>query len=196
MDVLFGALSRALPARIPAASQGTMNNLTFGGTDPWSGRPFAYYETVAGGMGARPGAAGISGIHTHMTNSRNTPIEVLEHALPVVVRGYSFRSGSGGDGRRRGGDGLIRSFEFRAPAEVTILSERRTHAPWGASGGGPGRPGENLVHRGSGESRRTERLPGKWHGRVEAGDVLEVRTPGGGGHGSALSSVREREDPR
>src|SRR5207237_10260060 len=109
------ALARAMPRRIPAASQGTMNNLTVGGVDPRTGREFAYYETVAGGMGARPGADGVSGVHTHMTNSLNTPAEALEYAYPLRVRAYRLRRGSGGRRRTRGGDGVLRETETFVP---------------------------------------------------------------------------------
>ncbi len=179
VDVVFGALARALPDRIPAASSGTMNNLTIGGIDPRTARPYAYYETIAGGMGARPGRDGLSGCHTHMTNSLNTPVEAIEQALPVVMTRYTLRRGSGGGGRRRGGDGVIREMRFLAPAEVTLLADRRDGAPWGAQGGDPGLPGEDHLTRGG----STERLAGKFRRRVEEGDVLTIMTPGGGGWG-------------
>jgi len=184
VDVLFGALASALPGRIPAASSGTMNNITIGGVDPSSGVRYAYYETLGGGMGGRPGSDGLSGVHTHMTNSLNTPIEAIEHDLPVVIRRYSLRPGSGGAGERRGGDGLAREYEFLAPGEVTLLAERRSLAPWGLRGGAPGTTGEDLLLRPGG---REGRMPGKFRSRVEAGDVLIVRTPGGGGWGTPRS---------
>ncbi len=186
-DVVLGALARAAPDRIPAASSGTMNNLSVGGWDPARRRPFAYYETVAGGMGAGPeGAGGHSAVHTHMTNSLNTPVEALEHQFPLRVRSYRIRRGSGGRGRFRGGDGIVREIEFLAPARLTILSDRRRHRPWGLAGGGPGRPGVNQVIRGG----RRRRLPSKTEIAVEAGDVLRVETPGGGGYGRTGPSDR------
>lgn len=183
VDVVLRALGEALPERIPACSSGTMNNLTVGGIDPRTGRPFAYYETMAGGMGAGPDADGLSGVHTHMTNSFNTPVEALEHEIPVRVRHYSLRKGSGGGGLRRGGDGLRRDVELLTSARICILSERRRRSPCGASGGGPGAEGENWL-RSNGDWRR---IPGKALLEVEAGDVLSIRTPGGGGWGSEKS---------
>jgi N-methylhydantoinase B len=164
VDVVFGALRKALPDVIPAASQGTMNNFSFGG------RGFAYYETIAGGMGARPGADGVSGVHTHMTNTLNTPIEALEHAYPVRVTEYRFRPNSGGRGRHRGGDGLIREVEFLEPAQVSIVSDRRKKAPYGRP---PGKPGRNTLNG--------RLLGGKTNFRVKAGDRVRIETPGGGG---------------
>src|SRR5258705_1647441 len=150
VDVLFKALSQALPNRIPAASQGTMNNLTIGGIDPRPGsgrREFSYYETVAGGMGARPGEDGISAIHTHMTNSLNTPAEALEYAYPLRVREYKIRKGSGGKGKNKGGDGVIREIETLAPARMSLLADRRKRAPYGLSGGTDGKPGTAAIIR-------------------------------------------------
>src|ERR1700738_772268 len=138
VDVLLRALARAIPDRIPAAASGTMNNLTIGGTDPSTGEPFAYYETVAGGMGARPGKRGVSGVHTHMTNSLNTPAEALEYAYPLRVRRYSLRPESGGEGQFRGGDGIVREIEVLTDCEVTLLADRRAGGPWGVWGGGDG----------------------------------------------------------
>ena len=179
VDVVFGALARALPDRIPAASSGTMNNLTLGGMDPRTGEAFAYYETIAGGMGARPGSDGLSGVHTHMTNSLNTPVEALERALPVMMTRYSLRPGSGGEGLRRGGDGIIRAMRFLAPAEVTLLADRRTIGPYGARGGAAGACGSATLHHGE----SSETMPGKFRRRVDAGDTLTIETPGGGGWG-------------
>ena len=144
VDVLFRALAQALPKRIPAASQGTMNNLTIGGIDtrPGSGgREFSYYETVAGGMGARPELDGMSAVHTHMTNSLNTPAEALEYAYPLRVREYKIRRGSGGNGQRRGGDGVVREIETLGPARMSLLSDRRKRGPYGLAGGKDGEPG-------------------------------------------------------
>jgi len=180
VDVVLGALSQALPARIPAASQGTMNNMTAGGYDPLRGRMFAYYETLGGGMGGSSQGDGLSGVHCHMSNTLNTPIEALEFAYPFRVRRYTLRHGSGGAGRGRGGDGLIREIEFLAPATVTVLSERRRFAPYGLQGGSDGQPGCNiLIHNGE-----EKKLPGKCTLAVRAGDVLSLQTPGGGGWGS------------
>ena len=134
VDVLFKALAQALPDGIPAASQGTMNNLTVGGIDPRTGREFSYYETVAGGMGARANHDGLSAVHTHMTNSLNTPAEALEYAYPLRVREYSIRKRSGGKGKRHGGDGVVREIETLAPARMSLLADRRKHAPYGLSG--------------------------------------------------------------
>lgn len=178
-DVLLGALARALPEAIPAASQGTMNNFTMGGWDPARGRHFAYYETMGGGMGGRPGMDGLSGVHDHMSNTLNTPVEVLESAYPVRVRTYRLRAGSGGAGANRGGDGLQRDIEFLVPAEVTVLSERRVTRPYGLEGGEPGEQGENVLQSGG----DTVDLGGKRSIRVREGDVVSVRTPGGGGWG-------------
>ncbi len=179
VDVVFRAFAKALPDLIPACSSGTMNNLTIGGIDKVTGKPFAYYETVAGGMGASRHGDGLSGVHTHMTNSLNTPIEALEHAIPVRVREYTLRRGSGGAGLNRGGDGLRRDIEIRTNARVSILSERRRHPPCGARGGEPGALGENwLEHEGA-----WTQLAGKDSIQVSAGDVVSIRTPGGGGWG-------------
>lgn len=182
VDALFRALSKAAPTRIPAASQGTMNNLTLGGGDPKNrNSPFAYYETIAGGMGARPTCDGISGVHTHMTNSWNTPIEVFEQAYPVRVKKYSLRPRSGGAGKFRGGDGIIREIELLVPAQVGILSDRRDRGPYGLNRGGVGKPGKNeLIRRG-----KKSGLPGKCTLRVESGDLIRIETPGGGGWGTS-----------
>ena len=185
-DVLLGALAQAVPERIPAASQGSMNNLSFGGAG------FAWYETIAGGMGASAHADGQSGVHTHMTNSWNTPVEAFEQAFPVLVRAYHIRRGSGGRGRHRGGDGLVREFEFRAPAEVTILSDRRVRAPYGLAGGEPGKRGRNLLMR----HGRRRSLPGKVRFDAEAGDRLRIETPGGGGYGNPERVGNGKEKPR
>lgn len=189
VDTLLRALAHAVPQRIPAASQGTMNNLTLGGNDPRRGGAlFAYYETIAGGMGARPGLGGLSGVHTNMTNSLNTPVEVLEHDLPVRVRRYSLRQGSGGSGRWRGGDGIIREIELLTPAQVGILSDRRRQGPYGLAGGSCGATGRNdLLDNG-----QTRRLPAKCSLRVPAGSVLRILTPGGGGWGAIRKNGKKR----
>jgi N-methylhydantoinase B/oxoprolinase/acetone carboxylase alpha subunit len=173
-DVVLGALAQALPGRIPAASSGTMNNLTFGGPG------FAYYETIAGGMGARPHAAGLHATHTHMTNSLNTPIEAFERLYPVRIRRYGIRRGSGGAGRFPGGDGIVKQFEFLTEAEVTILSDRRKRGPYGLAGGASGKPGRNRLGR--------RLLPSKTRLLVQHGDVLTVESPGGGGYGGRMSA--------
>ena len=178
-DVLFRAFQAALPDVIPALSQGTMNNTTVGGIDPRTGGSFAYYETVGGGMGAGPEADGLSAVHVHMSNSLNTPVEALEHAYPFRVARYEIRRGSGGDGLHRGGDGLRRDLRLLGPARVALLSERRVRGPSGMRGGADGAPGENVLIRGGEE----ERLPGKVTFRAEEGDVISVRSPGGGGWG-------------
>ena len=179
VDVLFGALALAAPDLIPAASSGTMNNLTLGGVDPVTGAAFAYYETIAGGMGARPGDDGLSGVHTHMTNSLNTPIEALERLLPIRMTSYTLRRGSGGEGAHRGGDGIRRGYQFLGPAEVTLLADRRITGPWGMAGGEPGAPGRDTLRADGGETV----LPSKFRRNVAAGDTLTIQTPGGGGWG-------------
>jgi N-methylhydantoinase B len=226
VDALFGALASAQPDRIPAASQGTMNNLTFGGRHPETGQPFAYYETLGGGAGAGPvetrhgaslpsaslpgaslpgakpghhpprarlpgvetrhGASlpGASGIHVHMSNTRNTPIEALEFAFPIRIEQYSLRRGSGGRGRHFGGEGLRRDIRFLVSARVTVLSERRRRAPWGLQGGQPGARGRNVLIK----DGREEELPGKFTRQFEAGEVLSLQTPGGGGWGDEENS--------
>jgi N-methylhydantoinase B len=180
-DVLLGALAKAAPDRIPAASSGTMNNLSFGGSG------FAYYETIAGGMGASMHADGASAIHTHMTNSWNTPIEAFEHQFPLRIASYRIRRGSGGAGAHRGGDGIVREFEFLIPAEVTLLSDRRERGPWGLAGGKSGKPGRNtLLHdgvRGGVRKERPQNLRGKLRFDARPGDLLRIETPGGGGWG-------------
>jgi N-methylhydantoinase B len=180
VDVLLRALAKALPELIPAASQGTMNNISFGGIDPRSGEPFAYYETVAGGMGAGPRAGGLSAVHTHMTNSLNTPVEAFEAAYPVRVRRYSIRRGSGGSGKHRGGDGVIREIEFLNDVRGTILSDRRRFKPYGLAGGAPGQPGKNELISTTGGKRA---MPSKATFSTEKGSVLRIATPGGGGWG-------------
>ena len=179
VDVVFGALAQAMPEFVPAASQGTMNNLTLGGIDPATGEPFAYYETIAGGMGARPGADGIDGVQVHMTNTLNTPIEALEFCYPMRIERYEIVSGTGGKGRFRGGNGLRRDMRILCDATGTLMTDRRTHAPYGLAGGEPGKVGKNFLTR-DGKRRA---LAGKVQLELKEGDVLSVQTPGGGGHG-------------
>ena len=188
VDVLMLALSKA-GARVPAASQGTMNNLTIGGTDSRTGKQFAYYETVAGGMGARPGLDGIDAIHTHMTNSLNTPAEAMEYAYPMRVRRYSIRRKSGGGGRFRGGDGVVREVELLTDARVTILSDRRKTRPYGLEGGEPGEAGRTTLLG----KRGARVLGGKDSTWANAGDVIRIETPGGGGFGPKKEKGRRRE---
>jgi len=186
VDVLLRALAQAIPERIPAASSGTMSNLTIGGIDPRTQKPFAYYETIAGGMGARPNADGLSGVHTHMTNSLNTPVEALEYAYPFRVRQYSYRTGSGGKGKFRGGDGLLREIELLADAQVTLLSDRRKFRPYGLAGGEPGAAGKAIMLLGSCGAHtavRAEELRTKSSVQAKKGDVIRIETPGGGGWG-------------
>jgi N-methylhydantoinase B len=189
-DVLLLALAEALPELVPAQSQGTMNNLTIGGTDPRSGEPFAYYETMAGGMGGGPLGAGLSGVHVHMTNSLNTPVEALEHAYPLRVRGYALRPGTGGAGRHAGGSGVQRDIELLCDATVSLLTERRLLRPRGAAGGADGAPGENLLTGDAG----TVALPAKATFEARAGDVLSIRSPGGGGWGRAADADADGGD--
>jgi N-methylhydantoinase B len=183
VDVLLKALSQAIPDRIPAAASGTMNNLTIGGMDPRTDEPFAYYETVAGGMGGRPTKDGISGVHTHMTNSLNTPAEALEHAYPLRLRRYSFRPGSGGEGLHRGGDGIIREIEVLTDAAVTLLADRRLHGPYGLGGGNNGAAGRTVILRGDGSE---EELSSKTSVQLRKGEKIRVETPGGGGWGEKI----------
>jgi N-methylhydantoinase B len=185
VDTLLRALAQAAPDRLPAASQGTMNNLTVGGCDAIRCRPFAYYETIAGGAGASSVGPGASGVHTHMTNTRNTPIEALESHYPLRVLEYGLAEGTGGTGRHPGGDGLVRRLELLAPARVSVLSERRTHPPFGAHGGEPGAPGRNTLEE-PGHAPQT--MPGKWSRYCPPGTVVTLRTPGGGGWGEAESN--------
>jgi len=179
VDTLLRALAQALPERIPAASSGTMNNLTIGGIDPHSGHAYTYYETIAGGLGALPDSPGASGHHSHMTNSLNTPIEALEYAYPFRMVKYAVRRGSGGAGRHAGGDGLVREIELLADAHVTMLSERRSLQPWGLAGGEPGASGVTTAII----DAKEEILPGKFTRAMQAGSRLRVESPGGGGWG-------------
>jgi N-methylhydantoinase B len=178
VDVLFGALAQALPDRCPAASQGTMNNIAMGGFDRVRNRAFAYYETMGGGMGARPNADGMSGVHDHMSNTLNTPIEAFESEYPLRVRRYLLRRGTGGSGGFSGGDGLQRDLLFLEDATVTLLTERRRRHPYGLQGGAEAATGENLL-----QGEHEQMLPAKALIQVRAGDTVSIRTPGGGGFG-------------
>lgn len=179
-DALFRALAAALPDHMPALSPGTMNNTTVGGIDPRTGAPFAYYETVGGGQGGGPGGPGLSGVHVHMSNSLNTPVEALEHAYPFRVTRYGVRRGTGGGGLHRGGDGLRRDIQLLGDAQVTLLTERRRQGPSGTAGGGDGAPGANVLIRDGTEKS----LDGKVTFEARAGDVVSIRSPGGGGWGT------------
>jgi N-methylhydantoinase B len=180
VDVILLALAQAIPGHIPAAASGTMNNLTIGGIDSRTGKPFTYYETIAGGMGARPTKPGISGVHTHMTNSLNTPAEALEYAYPLRVWRYSLRSESGGEGKFRGGDGIVREIEVLSDAEVTLLADRRAQGPYGLNRGKNGATGKAKVIRQDGAA---ETLPGKFNVRLRKGERVRIESPGGGGFG-------------
>jgi N-methylhydantoinase B len=182
VDVVLGALAQALPELIPAASAGTMNNLAIGGYDPLRQRPFTYYETVGGGAGAGPQSCGLSAVHTHMTNTMNTPVEALEMTYPFRILEYGLRRGSGGRGRHPGGDGIVRRWQFLVPGTLTIVSERRRLSPWGLAGGSAGQPGRNALKRHDGQDIE---LPSKCQMAVEEGDRLTLETPGGGGWGPA-----------
>lgn len=178
VDVVLGALSQAIPGNIPAASHGSMNNLAMGSPGKNDGQSWDYYETIGGGMGASADTDGLDAVQTHMTNTLNTPIESLEMAFPLRVNRYQVRRGSGGQGVCAGGAGIVREFEFLQPANVTLLTERRLHAPWGLNGASSGMPGRNLLnHR---EVKAKDFLS------LESGDVLTIETAGGGGWGKAV----------
>lgn len=184
VDVLLRALAKAAPQRIPAASYGTMSNLTVGGIDHRTGQPFTYYETTAGGMGARPGSDGLSGVHCHMTNSLNTPVEALEYAYPFRVRQYGYRRGSGGAGKFRGGDGLVREIELLDDAQVTLLCDRQRFRPYGLAGGEAGTGGNASLGGSDGE---VSGLGSKCSVPAAKGMRIRIETPGGGGWGSEKS---------
>jgi N-methylhydantoinase B len=175
----MGALAKACPEKIPAASQGTMNNLSIGGWDPYRKRYFTYYETIGGGTGASQTDDGISAIHSHMTNTLNTPVEALEYTYPLQVARYTIREGSGGTGVHVGGNGITREIKLLTSTQVTLLTERRKIHPYGLAGGTPGAAGENkLVH-----NDEEKILPGKGSFYTSKGDRLVINTPGGGGYG-------------
>lgn len=177
VDTVLGAFRQALPGELPAGSSGTMNNISFGASVAAGEEPFSYYETIAGGLGAWSGADGLSGTHSHMTNSLNTPIEAFEQQYPVRIRRYALRSGSGGDGLHRGGDGVVREYEFLCDASLAILSERRKSRPVGSEGGSPGASGRNSLN--------DAELPSKGNFSVRRGDRLRIETPAGGGYFSS-----------
>ncbi|MCZ6554956.1 MAG: hydantoinase B/oxoprolinase family protein [Candidatus Dadabacteria bacterium] len=179
VDVVFGALSKAVPQKVPAASAGSMSNFTFGGLNPRIGRNFAYYETIAGGMGGRFGADGVSAVQTHMTNTLNTPIESLERELPVMINSYSIRKHSGGKGKYRGGDSIIREYKFLSKATVSMITERRRFSPYGVEGAEPGKKGRNFFIR----SNKAAKIGPKATFEVKNGDRIRIETPGGGGWG-------------
>jgi N-methylhydantoinase B len=182
VDVILGAMGQLVPDRTIAACQGSMNNVAVGGTDPRTGRPYSLYETIAGGYGAHPDRDGADGIHSHMTNTLNTPIEALEIAYPLRVERYELRGGSGGEGRYRGGLGIRRDIRSLGhDARVSLLTERRVSRPYGLAGGGPGGLGENVLIRGDEEIA----LPAKGSVTLRCGEIISLRTPGGGGYGSA-----------
>lgn len=183
-DVVFLALAEAAPDRVPAQSQGTMNNLIIGGSE------FAYYETIGGGFGARADCDGMDGVHVGMTNTLNTPVEALEAEYPLRVERYAFRPDSGGDGTHRGGLGLERRLRIQQEATVSLLTERRRHAPQGVAGGKPGATGENLLAL---PGKATQPIGSKTTRTVPAGTVVTVRTPGGGGHGDPAGRDSERQ---
>ena len=186
VDVVFGALGEAIPGTIQAASAGTMSNLAFGSPrSAPSGSSYAYYETIAGGMGGRSGADGASAVHTHMTNTLNTPVEAIERELPVMVESYSVRKGSGGAGRFPGGDGITRQYRFLEDSHVSLITERREKRPWGAQGGEDGKSGRNTLVSETGEKK----LPAKCSIAVKAGESVRIETPGGGGWGAPSPAV-------
>jgi N-methylhydantoinase B len=179
VDVVLGALSKAVPHAIPAAAQGTMNNVTIGGMDFRNPKPFAYYETIGGGMGASAKGHGESAVHSHMTNTLNTPVEALEYSYPFQVTEYSIRRGTGGQGLHRGGDGIVREIRLLCEADVTVLSERRKTPPYGLFGGAPGAVGKNVLIRGN----QVQEMGGKFSASLKKEDRLRIETPGGGGWG-------------
>jgi N-methylhydantoinase B len=189
VDVLIGALAPVVPDRVVAGCQGTMNNLTVGGTDPRDGSPFAFYETQGGGFGGRAGADGMDGVHAHMSNTQNTPVEVLETAYPLRVERYEFRPGTGGAGEFRGGLGLRRDLTARTECSVSLLADRRRHPPYGLFGGEPGAVGEHWLIDDDGTESK---VAGKTTLTLAPGETVSVRTPGGGGYGV----LEEREEDR
>jgi N-methylhydantoinase B len=191
VDAILGAFYSILPERTIAACQGTMNNLAIGGIDPRSGEPYAFYETIAGGFGAGPAGDGVDGIHSHMTNTLNTPIEALEISYPLRVERYELRSSSGGAGRFRGGLGIRRDISaVNHAARVSLLTDRRRSRPYGLAGGQPGQPGKNVLIHGGKESP----LPGKGTFTLHAGETVSIHTPGGGGYGDPTRREQRAQD--
>lgn len=186
VDLVFGALAMTLPKRIPAASQGTMNNVAMGYIEPSTGERWDYYETIAGGLGGGPNFPGLHGVHSHMTNTLNTPIESLEMNYPLRIHRYEKRKNSGGVGLHPGGEGVIREYEFLRPAQLSLLTERRFKGPWGLAGGGDGAVGVNLLNG--------EAIPAKCNLTVAAGDLLTLLTPGAGGWGAAPNASSNDAD--
>jgi len=175
-DVVFKALAAAMPERVPAAGSGTMMNIMMGGV--YGGRYWSYYETIGGGTGGRPGKNGVSGVHVNMTNTLNTPVEIAERTYPLLFTAYRIREGSGGAGRWRGGDGIIKAFKVLAPTRLAILADRFKIGPWGLNGGGPGKPGRAYIKKPDG---RVVELHSKTVVDLEPGDEVVIETPGGGG---------------
>ncbi len=182
VDVVLGALSKAVPELTPSASQGTMNNLAVGGINPETEKPFSYYETIGGGMGASLKGDGESAIQSHMTNTMNTPIEAVEYEYPFLIKEYSIRKNSGGNGLYKGGDGIVKDIQFLTDVEITMISERRRLAPYGLLGGESGKVGKNYIIFKNG---RKKTLPSKFHIRLKKGDRIRIETPGGGGYGKS-----------
>jgi N-methylhydantoinase B len=193
VDVVLGAFAQICPGRVPAASQGTMNNVAIGGTDPRTGRPYTLYETIGGGLGARPNGDGVDGVHSHMTNTLNTPLEALELAYPLRVERYELVSGTGGRGKFRGGLGIRRDLTpLGHTAHVSLLTDRRVGRPYGLAGGEPGAVGRNVLI----QDGREIPLPGKTALDLQPGETISVRTPGGGGHGPSAErdpAARDRD---
>jgi len=173
VDVVMGALAKAIPDRIPAASHGSMNNLAMGFAGDALHPAWNYYETIGGGMGAGKHGGGLNAVQTHMTNTLNTPIEVLESRYPLRINRYQIRQNSGGSGDRNGGNGIVREYEFLSPAQFTLLTERRVSAPWAVGNAEPGKTGNNKLN--------SQLIKSKTSDMVQAGDILNIETPGGGG---------------
>lgn len=193
VDVVFGALAQAIPETVQAASAGTMSNLAFGSPeDTHPDSSYAYYETIAGGMGGRSGANGANAVHTHMTNTLNTPVEAIERELPVMVESYFIKKGSGGAGSFPGGDGIVRQYRFLEDSHVSLITERRERRPWGMQGGENGKSGQNTLVSGGEEKK----LPAKCSIAVKAGEAVRIETPGGGGWGTppAFLTVDAHQD--
>lgn len=186
-DTILGAFAQQVPERALGGCQGTMNNVTFGGTDPRDDSPYAFYETEGGGFGGRINKDGMDGVHVHMSNTLNTPAEVLETAYPLRVNRYEYRVDSGGPGKHRGGLGLQRDIQVKHDSVFSLLADRRRHPPYGIAGGEPGKPGEDYLT----ENGETTRIPPKSTHHLEAGDTISIRTPGGGGYGDPAERARE-----